>query len=157
MDDLNIEIMTSDSLVESPEHEDRDSRETLAKLVLKDLQETEGGRRYLEYFFRHNEEIRRLINANKRVAVAWQRNHGPQLFQSLILTVQDTTARLPHDIEGRTLASCIDGILDAILTYGSTELQRDIVREAPDVSVLSGLSYKQLLEYLDTLDHELVG
>jgi hypothetical protein len=151
MDALGIKIVAADPS-EAPAEEEvvMTDRQNLVAAVLSDLRQTEQGRRYLEYYFRHHAEIRQLVNTNRRVATAWHRNHGPVVFRSVISLAQDRESILPEEIEGRALALCLDGILGAFLKYGSPALKKDIIMESLDASGLGGLSYEQLLERLGT-------
>jgi hypothetical protein len=153
MSELDITIVAADSTDEAAEEEDvTTERQLVAAAVLSDLQQSEQGRRYVEYYFRHHAEIRALVNTNRRVATAWHRNHGPHLFRSVLRLAQDRASALPQEIEGRPLALCLDGILGTFLKYGSPALKKDIIMESPDASALGGLSYEQLLERLSTAD-----
>jgi V8-like Glu-specific endopeptidase len=154
MDQLGIVISVADSAAEIAEEEAATDRQTLTAAVLSDLQQSEQGRRYVEYYFRHHAEIRALVNTNRRVATAWHRNYGPEIFRSVIRLAQERESTLPEEIEGRPLALCLDGILGAFLKYGSPVLKKDIIMESPDASGLGGLSYEQLLERLGTSSRE---
>jgi len=154
-DQLGIAISVADSSAEAAEEEEvATDRQTVAAAVLGDLQQSEQGRRYVEYYFRHHAEIRALVNTNRRVATAWHRNYGPEIFRSVIRVAADRESTLPEEIEGRPLALCLDGILGAFLKYGSPVLKKDIIMELPDASGLGGLSYEQLLERLGTSSRE---
>ncbi|MGC4070213.1 MAG: hypothetical protein QM784_37245 [Polyangiaceae bacterium] len=46
-------------------------------------------------------EVRRLVNGNRRVMVAWHRHNGPRLARHLIRAFQDPHFRVPRDLNGR--------------------------------------------------------
>jgi subtilisin family serine protease len=79
----------------------------------------------------HVDEVRRLIDTNRRVLVAWHRMHGPVLLR-LLLSDLDRDAPLPAQLDGRPVADGLARFLDALAREGSTEL-RTAVAEHRDL------------------------
>lgn len=111
-----------------------------------------AGRRYSELVQRHFPEVQRLINENRRVATAWQRNGGPQIAHGLLQVVQLQKERLPSDINGKPLSRCLAGIQSVFTRYGSPNLAADLTQYGPPLAQLAGLTYPQALDALRNLE-----
>jgi hypothetical protein len=116
----------------------------------EELLETEAGREYAELARRHQEEVRTLINTNKRVAVVWHRNKGPLLAQVALQAVQHPDTSIPADINGQPLALCVSSILEILERYGSVLLRSDIARFGASWTRFSGRSFNEVKNGLDT-------
>ncbi|HEU4414549.1 MAG TPA: hypothetical protein VFT65_07165 [Candidatus Angelobacter sp.] len=117
-----------------------------------DMAATPAGERYARLFRRHFPEVAKLVNNNRRVATAWQRNGGPQILQTVFQAIQSPVHALPVDIDGKPLAQCLDGLQCAFERYGSPELAADIAVYGPPLRGLAGLTYPQSLEVLRNLE-----
>ncbi|MCW5921361.1 MAG: S8 family serine peptidase [Saprospiraceae bacterium] len=102
---------------------------------------------YQDLVKRHFQEVRALINTNKRVATVWHRNGGPALIRLGMQSAFRPEQPLPIEIEGISLVERAHKIIGIIKRYGSEILIRDIEEHLNDwVWVLSqGFSLKQLL------------
>lgn len=116
----------------------------------EELLETEAGREYAELARRHQEEVRTLINTNKRVAVVWHRNKGPLLAQVALQAVQHPDVAIPADVNGQPLTLCVSNILEILERYGSVPLRLDIAALGSSWKRFSGLSYNDVKNGLDT-------
>jgi subtilisin family serine protease len=74
----------------------------------------------------HVDEVRRLLDAHLRVAVAWHRLGGPDLVRILITSADPFAA-----LRGRPpSAAWLGRFLEALDRYGSPRLRRDIARHS---------------------------
>jgi hypothetical protein len=125
-----------------------EQRELLLR-AQRDLLETEDGKMYAELFSRHVDEVRTLIDTNKRVAVVWQRNGGPLLAQVALNAVQNPDVLIPVHVNDLPLALCLNNILDILDRYGSEQLKVDIVRTRPAWTRFAGMSFNQVKSGLE--------
>jgi len=109
---------------------------------------TAGGQRYAEVMLRHQQEVRALIDTNKRVATAWHRNYGPTILHQITHAVCAPETEPPSVINGRSLRECVEKILSMFRRYGSPSLISDIDLLGGDIAQLVGLSYNQCLSRL---------
>lgn len=94
----------------------------------KKLQGSEAGRRVIEIFAQHGEEVIDLVNQNRRVGVTWQRCHGPVFIQTMLKQGLGDETRIPRSIDGVTLSDLLLRMGDALQQNGSPELKRQIGR-----------------------------
>jgi hypothetical protein len=116
--------------------------------VEQEITATAAGREYANLVRRHFPETHRLITANRRVGVAWQRNGGPQIVDEVMRMLQLCDRPLPREINGRPLVDCLMDIKAALARYGSPELATDLATFMPGLESFAGCNYKQLLEAL---------
>jgi subtilisin family serine protease len=89
----------------------------------------------------HFDEVHRLINGNRRVAVAWHRMNGPRLVRYVLQTAGDSRySLLPPQRGGAPFDSQIDRMLALLARYGSPALRSDIRRYRSLVVALTGVS-----------------
>jgi hypothetical protein len=115
-----------------------------------ELLATEPGRKYAELARTHRPEVQTLIDTNRRVAVAWQRNGGPLFYQLALNAVQHPDVAIPRDLNGRPLDACITNILQALDEHGSESLCADIAKFGHVWTVLPGRSFNELKGDLGT-------
>ncbi len=115
-----------------------------------ELLQTTDGHRYVGLFQQHHEEVRTLIDTNKRVATMWHRNCGPALIQTVLNTLHSPEQPIPTEIGGRPLAEILNRIMAAFAKYGSAELARDLMAYGAPLARLGGHTYDQILGALRT-------
>ncbi len=120
----------------------------LFQKVHDELLQTDEGQRYVGLFRRHQDEVRTLIDTNKRVATVWHRNGGPSLLREAIQVVQSPEQSLPTEIEGLPFMERINRISQAFKKYGSAALARDIAEYGAPLGQLGGQTYAQILARL---------
>lgn len=108
------------------------------------LLETPGGRQYGELVRRHVEEVRNIINTNKRVAVVWRRNDGPLLAQLAFHSIQHPDAPIARAINGRSLVLCLSNILDILEKHGSLELRSALNQRKNSWQRFASMSFNEL-------------
>lgn len=103
---------------------------------------------YQKLVTQHFQEVRSLINTNKRVAAVWHRNGGPALIRLGMQSAFQPERPLPIDMEGVSLAERANKIMEIIQKYGSDTLIRDIEEHVKNwLWVLGeGFSVRQLLD-----------
>jgi len=90
-----------------------------------------AGARLLELAEEHRAEIVQLVNHNRRVTVAWHRNHGPAFLATALRTVRDGGDELPKAVQGLRLDAALERLGAALAAHGSTALRRDVVTLGP--------------------------
>jgi hypothetical protein len=113
---------------------------------------TPAGKQYADLITRHAAEVQTLVNTNLKVAVVWHRNSGPDLIRALLRMMQARDERLPEVIDGVPLTERLTRIRDALMRYGSPELNADLTRYAAGLLGLTGLTYSQALATLRTAE-----
>jgi subtilisin family serine protease len=118
------------------------SRETPQYNPLQTLQErflaSPKGGYLLKVGQKHFNEIRNLINANKRVATVWHRCEGPAWLRTgfSILSMPDMV--IPEAIANVKLTEAVRKLTEILTRYGSPELVNDIEMYQPDLQILRG-------------------
>jgi subtilisin family serine protease len=110
------------------------------------LQLTPRGRALLRLVSEHADEVRRLVNQHRRVAVAWHRAGGPGLVQGVLNAVADRSRPLPAEAAGLPLAAAMEPVLHAFRKHGSPALAAAVDRHADDLLALSGAPLSAVLE-----------
>jgi hypothetical protein len=118
------------------------------KRAQKEILATESGRCYEQLVLQHQEEVRKLIHTNRRVAAVWHRNGGPAIIQGAVEAVEHPDRKFPAEIDGRPIPDCLAGIIGILAKYGSTGLGNDMTRYGPSLAAFGGLSYSQVLQLL---------
>jgi hypothetical protein len=123
----------------------------LLSRLQSELTATPAGRHYSQLIQRHFAEGQRLVNHNRRVALAWHRNGGPSIAQSVVRMSESAAAILPREIDGRPLADCLARIGRAFARHGSAELAADVAAWGPPLAGLAGLDRAQAIDALSCL------
>ena len=81
------------------------------------------GERFVDFVFRHEPEILRLVNHDRRVTVAWQRAKGPAFLALLLRDFHDMDAKIPRFPESEpSLEAGLASVCAALETRGSPDL-----------------------------------
>ena len=97
---------------------------------------------------RHLREVNTLINQNRRVTVAWQRNGGPIIVAKVVRALHDSTARLPSMVLGKSWAACLGAIAASIAPHASPALRAEL--DGPVWASLLTLGGKTLDEFVES-------
>jgi hypothetical protein len=119
--------------------------------VEREITAIPAGRRYSELIQRHFPEAQRLVNTNRRVAVAWRRHGGPQIVRGVVRLTESPEEGLPAEINGKALTECLAKIQATFERYASPDLAADLTRYAPNLGQLAGLNYTQALDALRSM------
>ena len=76
----------------------------------------------------HVDEVRRLIESNKRVAVVWRRGGGPALLRYLAERPREGRALLPAQVEDYPLQALIARLMKVFARFGGETLRADVAR-----------------------------
>ncbi len=112
---------------------------------------SEAGRAMWAIVDRHRLEVQRLVNKNRRVAVAWHRHKGPQFLARVIANARDPDKRLPAAIDGVTRDALVQAMAKALTEHGSDALRADIERHGARARALldAGDDLHELVEHID--------
>jgi hypothetical protein len=88
----------------------------------------------------HVDEVRRLIDTDRRVLVAWHRMHGPVLLR-LLLSDLDRDAPVPAQLGERPVADGFARFLDALARAGSPGLRAAIAEHRDLLLGLPGTEF----------------
>jgi hypothetical protein len=113
-----------------------------------DLGASPAGRALRALWTEHGTELLELVNTRRRVTLAWHRDGGPALTQSLIRAATDPGARIPVTTAGRPpmeRLARIHAVLRANASPGLRSALDDALTGLPDPA---GLTYDQFLTAL---------
>jgi hypothetical protein len=97
------------------------------------LRKTARGAEIADTVAVHAEEIIYLVNHNRRVTVAWQRNHGPAFIIAIRDALRDEDKPIPKEMNGVTLEHLLLHMADALQRAGSPALRRMIAERSLQV------------------------
>ncbi len=117
----------------------------------QEITATPGGQQYFELVQRHLQEVQTLLNTNRRVAAAWQRNGGPQIVHSFMHVAHLPAQILPEEINGKPLSECLAEIQSVFVRYASPEFAADLEKYGPPLAQFAGLTYPQALDALQRM------
>jgi hypothetical protein len=89
------------------------------------LRKRPGGAVLADDLAAHVEEVMALVGRNSRVAVVWQRNHGPKFIRAAVESMK-LDVPLPQEVNGVSLELLLLRMADALQRHGSPALQRAI-------------------------------
>ncbi|MDQ3691222.1 MAG: hypothetical protein M3406_14550 [Chloroflexota bacterium] len=75
---------------------------------------------------RHRDEVIRLVNTHRRVAVTWRRNSGPAWAAHCLHSVRDHDYVIPQSVDGVTPDMLIERMAAVLRRFGSAELRADL-------------------------------
>ncbi len=103
------------------------------------LEQTEKGKDILRCLKQHSEEIRRLVNHNRQVVVAWQRNQGPAYVALLIRKLKNDDENITKEWNGITIRQLLSVMHEALVFTGSSLLKTDMEKYAKKVYLAADL------------------
>ncbi len=95
----------------------------------------------------HADEIARLVNTNRRVAVMWHRMHGPGILRDLIHRGNLNEPLLPETVAGEALGHRFDQLIKMLDRYGSPRLRADIATHGAVLRAMPGMSIRDLVAW----------
>jgi hypothetical protein len=114
----------------------------------RELRTTEQGSWYADLYHRHAGELSDLVHSNRRVTVAWHRSGAAELMQWLIRAFSRPETRIPDEIQGRPIRTCLEELAAAIKRAGSAALEADARTVLPTLPDIAGLSHSEIVERL---------
>ena len=139
-----IALETARSLAEVPAKES-----AFVPQLEQDLSRSDVGRWYLDAYLRHAQEVRELINRNRKVATMWHRSGAAELFQSLVQITRRHDSRVPELVQGRSITDILRQMGSVLAQYGSFSLRQDLAEAQPRLPLVAGLTYPEILERLN--------
>ena len=112
--------------------------------VAGDLGRSAAGRRLLALWDTHRAELRRLLEANRRVATTWHRSGASALFQLLVRDGRGPGVRVPEQVHGRPSTRPGPGPRDVPARRGPAAARRPR-RRAPPRPDLGGLTRRRII------------
>lgn len=112
----------------------------------KDILATPYGYLLQDLYKKHVEEIRCLVNNNRRVAAVWQRNNGPAFINRVIYCVRYPEREFPNEINDLLVKESMERISEILKKYGSESLRRDVDKYREVVASMCGMTYSHILE-----------
>lgn len=94
----------------------------------KELNASATGREILDLVRSHMDEVNELVNRNRTVMVAWQRNNGPRFLVSVMDSGFDDDTPVRKEIDGVTLQRLVLRMADALQQAGSRALAATVAR-----------------------------
>ncbi len=113
------------------------------------LLDTREGRRLYGLARTHWEEVRELVNTEKRVAVAWHRNQGPMLLHHATRTAMLPHVPLPAEWDGVEAVVHAARMVTALEPYASKELIKAMHATLPLVRSVQGRTLLELVEMFE--------
>lgn len=110
-----------------------ESNDELLFELEKRLEQTTAGREILQLVHMHRKEMLQLINQNRNVTVVWRRKQGPAYVGAVLRSLKEPAFRIPDEIEGVTLTSCLLNTAAALEEQGSNSLRNAIHKHLPAV------------------------
>ena len=95
----------------------------------------------------HVNEVRALIDSQKRVGAVWQRVAAADLLRAVLSGLRCPERPVAEFVSGMSLPERISAITRVLKRYGSQELVADLHSVSGFVAELSGKSYDELLEW----------
>ena len=92
----------------------------------------------------HYDEVKRLIDTNRRVAAVWQRHGGPALVRGIFFAQQLPDPPIPAGLAGGEPGALVPSLLRVLLRFGGEALRADIARHAPLMLALPGSRWDEL-------------
>lgn len=102
-----------------------------------------------QLIMQHYQEVRNLVNQNKRMATIWQRNQGPLIVHHVIRCAMMPHVKFPEELNGAPIWGFLEKVIEGLKEYGSPELQEALVVAVPLASQLPGKSFHEAIEMLE--------
>lgn len=116
------------------------------------LLNTAEGQRLYHRGRKHWEELREIVNTQKRVATVWHRNYGPMLMHHATRTAMLPHVPLPREVDGIELRVRAAKLVTALEPFSSKELIRALHETLPLFTVLQGKTLLEVVEFFESCD-----
>lgn len=112
----------------------------------RDLDRSAAGRLLITTWLTHQRELLRLIDANRRVAVAWHRSGLSALVQVLARMPSEPDLALPATLNGTPVRGVLTRMRATLDRFASPALRTDLARLDGVLPDLGGLTYPQIID-----------
>ena len=135
------------------EDEDTTYQEYLDKYK-RILEQTPEGKYILDSIKNHAEEVRELVNHNRQVTVAWQRNQGPAFIAAFLKRLRNHDETIISEVNGVSIKTLMDKMTAALCDNGSEELRNDVLKYSKRVlSILDNCAvFEELISELTEIE-----
>ena len=107
-----------------------------------------GGKFYFALAEKYIDEIRTLINENKKVATIWHRNDGPLMLRLGLRALAKPDDPLPRKVNDMSVRERLVRIAQIVRRFASDALVADMDLHLPIVFQMEGKSINQILSFL---------
>ena len=118
---LQPRMMTAEELV----------RSRVLDVVIDELFSTPLGRKILALYEQHGPQARELLEHDRRVKIAWHRNHGPTFVAKLMSGLSSPDHAIPAVINGVPALEALQRVVDVFLERGTESFAADGRRYMP--------------------------
>jgi hypothetical protein len=125
-----------------------------AERLEEELRTSRQGAWYADLYHRHREEAAALVHSHRRVTVAWHRSGAAELFQWLWKAFTSHDVKVPAEVQGRPVRTCLEELAAAFERNGSAALKSDVRRVLPTLPDIGGLSDREIVERLKGPERE---
>jgi subtilisin family serine protease len=115
-----------------------------------------GGRFYYALAEKYFDEVKRLINENKKVATIWHRNDGPLMLRLGLRALAKPDDPLPRKVNDITIRERLIRIANIIKRFATDALAAEIDLHLSVLFQMEGRSVNQILSFLES-ENELVN
>jgi hypothetical protein len=105
----------------------------------------------------HLEEVRALVNGNKRIATVWHRNHGPLLMHHITRAMMLPHVALPREIDSEELSIRAARLVSALEQHASKDLIRALHQTLPLIAQLQGKTLLEVVEFFEAREAKEAG
>lgn len=109
-----------------------------------------GGRFYYSLAEKYVDELRSLINENKKVATIWHRNDGPLMLRLGLRALAKPDSPLPRKVNDVSVRERLVRIAQIIRRFATASLAADLDVHLPVVFQMEGKSINQILSFLES-------
>jgi subtilisin family serine protease len=92
----------------------------------------------------HFDEVKRLIDTNRRVGAVWQRHGGPALVRGIVFAEGPPDPPVPAGFASGPAPELMRKLLALLMRYGGNTLRADLVRYSGFMLALPGASWDEL-------------
>jgi hypothetical protein len=92
----------------------------------------------------HFDEVKRLIDTNRRVGAVWQRHGGPALVRRLVFADSLPDPPIPAELATAASRDLLANLLKLLMRFGGEALRADIVRYGPFAQSVPGATWDEL-------------
>jgi hypothetical protein len=109
------------------------------------LDATATGRLLITFWLDHQDELNRLVRADRRVGIAWRRGGGAAIMQLFVRMISRPELALPETVNGRPLLECADELVAVLSARGSRQLRTDLERVRRVLPDLGGRTLDEIV------------
>jgi hypothetical protein len=108
------------------ERESESKTQEVLRSLDDEVRKAPSGREALEAVDRHRSEVLKLLHRQRRVTLAWHRNHGPAFVAHGLHSVGNPDYVIPDAIDGVTPVQLMQRMATVLRKYGSAGLVADV-------------------------------